>query len=245
MHIIVYHLQYYQMIIAQNRCDRCVTKLGYGGYKVNEEVVELSHRHDAFRACVEKNNNGTTADGSPAVCEACAALLLSQARQLEAVSGRKMHPAGAICADVEDMVNVTSRMWRCAGCREPGEVTGESDWAVHAPAALGVLVVTVFYYALRRWHRSSVPRWSRRPDGSVEEREDDEVEEGDYDDEEEFEEGEEATQTYHSPLRAGERLRPPGPGETFPRLVQEVHPEEIRPPALPADARPRRSCSVM
>ena len=249
VHIIVYHMRYYQTVVEQNRCDRCVTKLGYGGYKVNEEVMTLSHRHDDFRTCVEKNNNRTTADGSPAVCEVCAGRLLAQARQLEVVSGRKMHPAGAICADVEDMVNVTSRMWRCAGCHAPGEVTGESAWTVHAPVALGVLVVTVFYYALGRRHRSSVPQWlRRRPDVSVEDREDDEsdeYDEGDDDDEEEYEEEDDGLEPYHRPLRDGERLRPPGDGERFPRLVRQVEPENIRPPALPEDARPRRQCCVM
>ena len=247
VHVIVYHQRYYEAVVVQNRCDRCVTKLGYGGYKVNEDIVELSRRHDAFRTCVEKNGNRTTADGSPAVCVVCADLLLAQARQLESVSGRKMHPAGAICADVEDMVNVTSRMWRCAGCHAPGEVTGESSWTVHAPVALGVLMVTVFYYALGRRYRNAVALWSRQPGGSVEDREDESEGRDDVDDDgEECEEDEdEELPPYLRPLRAGERLRPPGPGENFSRLVQEVHPEEVRPPALPADARPRRSCCVL
>ena len=230
VHIIVFHMRYYQSVMAQNRCDRCVTKLGYGGYQVNDEVVELSRRHDAFRACVRKNDNRTAADGSPAVCRECGDLLLEQASQLEAVSGRGMHPAGAICADVEDMVNVTSRMWRCAGCRVPAEVTAESGWTAHAPALLAALVVAAFYLALGRL-QAERPRPAPATPAA-----------GRADGQSPADPLEEA---FHRPLRAGERLRPPGPGELFPRLVQQVHAEEIRPPPLPADAAPRASCALM
>ncbi|XP_043244290.1 osteopetrosis-associated transmembrane protein 1-like [Amphibalanus amphitrite] len=231
VHIIMYHMRYYQSVVAQNRCDRCVTKLGFGGYKINADISELTRRHDAFRACVERNGNRTAADGSPAVCRECADLLRAQADQLEAVSGRRMHPAGAICADVEDMVNVTSRMWRCAGCRPPAEVTGESGWTAHAPAAVAAVLVAAFYLALGRRQAERCAQEAAAGRGAARGQQP--------------EPGRVAEVPFHRPLRPGERLRPPGPGERFPRLVQEVHAEEIRPPALPADAAPRSSCTVM
>ncbi|XP_037088822.1 osteopetrosis-associated transmembrane protein 1-like [Pollicipes pollicipes] len=109
--VVAFNMRYYHRIMDLNRCDRCMLRQPYGGYRVHDEVLDYKLKHDEFRACLRANDHRTApgADGTPEVCTLCSEHLVRQSNQLEVVAEQPLHPVVSSCKDVEDMANAEGR----------------------------------------------------------------------------------------------------------------------------------------